>query len=74
MQNGRVRTTKLTEPVKNLTDCDTGSFGVHARCNVHGGELLEQQFGSVRNVDLGDLRFVPAGTAFEGILFEVPRE
>jgi len=55
-----------------LADGDTGPVGEHAGGDIHGRKLLEEQFGGVRNVDLGDLRLVLAGPAFEGLLREVP--
>ena len=40
-------------------------------CNVHGSQLLEEKFGCVGDVDLGDLRFVVTGSALKRIFLEV---
>lgn len=42
----------------------------HAGSNVHGEEFLEEQFGSVGYVDLGDASFVVAGAAFVVAFFD----
>lgn len=77
---GKKSSEELRQKVRNgrtfrdLTDCYTGSLGVHASCNIHGGELLKQQFCSVRDMDLRNLGLVAARPAFKGVLFEVPRQ
>ena len=36
----------------------------HARCHIHGHQLLEKQFHSVGETDFGDVRLVIAALAF----------
>lgn len=54
-----------------LSDRYAGAAREHPCCNVHGLQLLEEQLGGVGDVDLGNLGFVLAGAAFEGLLREV---
>ena len=55
-----------------LSDCDARSLRVHPGSDVHGGQLLEEQLGRVRDVHLRNLGFVLARPAFERGLLEVP--
>jgi hypothetical protein len=42
----------------------------HAGRNIHSEEFLEEQFGSVGDVDLRDASFVVAGAAFVVAFFD----
>lgn len=52
------------------SDADTTTLGVHARCHVHGCELLEHELGGVWDDDLCDLGLVLARSALELVLLE----
>jgi hypothetical protein len=54
-----------------LTNRYPRPVGEHARRNVHGRQLLEEQLGRVGDVHLRDARLVLAGSALEGLLAEV---
>ena len=56
----------------SLSDADTRPLRVHPCCNIHRGQLLEEQLGRIRYVDLGNLGLVLARPTLEGVLFEVP--
>ena len=74
---------KKTANNRNATDMQTENHqvsstnrnprpvGEHARRDVHGRQLLEQQLGRVGNVHLRDARLVLAGPALEGLLAQV---
>lgn len=51
-----------------LSDRCAGPVGKHSCCNVHGLKFLEQQLGSIGNVDLGNLGLVFTRSAFERLL------
>lgn len=42
-----------------------GAVRKHSRSNVHRLQFLEKQLRGVRNVDLGDLGLILAGSAFK---------
>lgn len=46
-------------------DWNTRSLGEHSGSNIHRCQLLEEQLGSIRNMDLWDLRLILAGSALE---------
>lgn len=54
-----------------ITHAETGAIGKHAGSNVHSEEFLEEEFGGVGDVDLGDAGFVVAGAAFVEAFFEL---
>lgn len=54
-----------------LPDRHARSVSEHARSNVHGCQLLEEQLGSIRDVHLSDLCLVLARPALERLLGEV---
>jgi len=54
-----------------VANADTCTSCEHAGCDVHGEEFLEEEFGSVGDLDLGDAGFVVAGAAFILALFEL---
>ena len=54
-----------------VTHAQSGAISEHASSNVHSEEFLEEEFGSVRDVDLGDAGLVVAGAAFVETLFEL---
>jgi hypothetical protein len=55
-----------------LADGDARSLGEHSGCDVHGCQLLEEEFCGIRDVDLRDLGLVFTRTTFEGLRFEFP--
>lgn len=46
-------------------------MGEHPGSNRHRHELLEEELTCVRYMDLDDVSFVLAASAFEGILLEI---
>lgn len=54
-----------------VADAEAGAGCEHARGNIHGEQFLEEQFGGVGDVDLGDAGLVVAGAAFVFALFEL---
>ena len=60
----------------SLSDCDARSSRKHPSRNVHRHKFLEKELGRVRDMDLRDLGFVLARSAFERILLQVsmPRQ
>lgn len=48
----------LASTTKVLTDRNTRSFGKHSRSDIHTGQFLEKQLGSIRNMDLRNTSFV----------------
>jgi hypothetical protein len=56
-----------------LTNRHARAVREHAAGDVHGLQLLEEELGGVRDVDLGDLRFVLARSALKGLVRQVPR-
>jgi hypothetical protein len=54
----------LQRAIYLLPDTRTTPRSEHARRNVHCSQLLEEKFGSVRNMDLRDPRLVLTGPAF----------
>lgn len=48
------------------------SSGKHASGDVHRHELLEEQLGGVRDLNLRDARLVVARPAFVGALLDLP--
>jgi hypothetical protein len=63
----------LSPPLAASADRHARPVGEHARRNVHRLQLLEQQLGRVRDVDLRNLGLVLAGAALERLLGEVPK-
>jgi hypothetical protein len=47
-----------------VTHAEAGTVREHAGSNVHGEQFLEEEFGSVRNMNLRDARLIVARTAF----------
>jgi hypothetical protein len=47
-----------------VTHAEAGAVCEHAGSNIHGEQFLEEEFGSVRNVDLRDARLIMARSAF----------
>ena len=56
-----------------LPDSHPRALRVQPGGNVHRGQLLEEQLGRVRDVDLRDLGLVLARPALEGILLQVAK-
>lgn len=56
----------------SLADGHARPIREHARSDIHRLQLLEEQLGSVRHVNLRDLGLVLARTALERLLGEVP--
>lgn len=56
----------------SVSQAETGSRGEHASSDVHCHELLEEQLGGVRDLDLRDARLVVAGTALILALLDLP--
>ena len=54
-----------------ITHAETGAISKHASSNIHSEQFLEEQFGSVWDVNLGDASFVVAGAAFVEGFFEL---
>jgi hypothetical protein len=47
-----------------VANADTCTSGKHAGCDVHGEKFLEEEFGGIGDLDLGDAGFVVAGATF----------
>lgn len=54
-----------------VADAKAGAGSEHACSDVHGEEFLEEQFGGVRDMNLGDASLVVAGAAFVFALLEL---
>ena len=56
----------------SLPHTDPRALRVEPSGNVHRSQFLEEQFGRVGDMDLGDFRFVAARSALERVFLEVP--
>jgi hypothetical protein len=54
-----------------VTNADTRTICEHAGCDIHGEEFLEEEFGGVGNLNLGNAGFVVARAAFVLALFKL---
>ena len=54
-----------------VTHAEAGTIGEHACGNVHGEELLEEEFRGIRDVDLRDASLIVAGAALIETLLEL---
>lgn len=57
--------------VRSVAHAETRAIREHARSNVHGHELLEEQLRRVRDLDLRDALLVMAGAAFVQALLDL---
>lgn len=58
--------------VKHLSDRNARPVGEHARGNIHGRQLLEEQLGSVGNKHLRNSGLVLARSTLKALPAEVP--
>lgn len=68
-----LRTTRGAIVCERLADGNPTAIGEHARRNVHCHQLLEEQLGSIWQVNLRNARAIFAWTAFKCLVFEIAR-